>query len=354
MAVRDLSENSSPAGPGPQISYKPPNGRSHRLPLHDRANDLNKTKITGYVHVSRPSQQSNNAILVTAASDAQAFQPLPPLPYTSPLRLPSFNLSNPTATFSLDLAPPSLSPRRVTATIQPLQDSPTPSATAAIPGRKKIPRDIPSVLHPNSPYVPWSPEARREILPPLDVPSYSTDSDACRSSEKGAQMSIHPTRPRKTGSKIVTVSKSLRNFTFYLGKNIRRTAKRISGLQRPAPAQTPLPHSQNRSLQDHTQTSVNSYDSLDTTTLSTWLGLQRTQMEQERDTPGISLEDYERIGSWTRIPQSENRGIGKTDGYDKSLSFLPSSPSDPSQGDPYHELISSLDGDMRMPGGWVG
>ncbi|KAF8078431.1 hypothetical protein FPV67DRAFT_54201 [Lyophyllum atratum] len=341
MAVDNGSENSRPAGSGTPLNcissnsstiatlggspyvnvqkgsaYESSNGRAYRLPMADRTGHLNKIETIsyqspfGYAKSSLHRTTSLDAITLSPVHHVQSrhFQPLPPLPCTSSLQLPSFmDLLRSTTRLPLDLASHPLTPKSVTVPVQPImQEGIVQSLPAAAADGVNILANIPRFMHPNSPYVPWTPEMRREVLRPLAESSPVSDFYACPYSHTSAE-AHKPTNPNvsrpRNGLGLVRVSKSLRNLTSVVGKNIKQAANQISRLKKSRSQtnpQIPTPY-------HHSPMSSNSFDSSEGDTLSTWLlHCQRARMDGERDVSGgMLLDDYERMGSWTKLPGSK-------------------------------------------------
>lgn len=209
------------------------------------------------------------------------FQPLPPVLATSPLRIPSF----------LDLALQSLD-----------NEPPTPSLTSeppSLPPRfRKLSIEIPSVSHPNSPYVPWASPVRRNILRPMTPSSHvSAFSRYSRPYSRTGAMAPEPQEPVPQ-SKLLKLSKSFKNLrkTVKQGvKNVKRALKKTTKSSGPLDAATISPPT--ITFPPPLPSPVASCESSNTTTLAVWL--RQCEMNLERATPHpMTLEEYEERGSW--------------------------------------------------------
>jgi len=263
-----------------------------------------------------------------------SFHPLPPVPSSSSLQLPSFSnynfySSTPTRTST----PP---PKPIT----PTPPSPVLSALRhpdiALPlssQQETLDPDedeyhIPAFQHPNSPYVPWAPPLRREILcPPTPVSFIS--SEYSRSYSRSGARAPEPVEstpePHTQASKVHIGWRTLGQA---FKKNAKHVAKRITSLTNPFKAvashisASASPGSRIRernflrkqffshaSPYKAIQTSpirspsVGSFDSGETTTLATWLDdRRRLSLERDYDPQSMmSLEEYEQTGSWINV-----------------------------------------------------
>ncbi|KAJ7492894.1 hypothetical protein FB451DRAFT_1220021 [Mycena latifolia] len=274
--------------------------KSDRVPFADKSHNVPNRRIPRYgsipaklgsdvvqdVSLAAPTRPCTPVKHIDAMrSPTRActpYQPLPPVLATSPLRLPSF----------LDL------------TIQSLDNEPTaPSLKSESPSPRPIPRqlsiDIPSVSHPNSPYVPWASPVRRNILRPLTPASHVSGFSAySRPYSRSGARAPEPDSPPPTHNKFLRLSKSFKNLrrTVKQGvKHVKNVLKKTSKAQSleavnvpircPSPIPPPLP------------SPVASCDSSNTNTLAVWL--RQCEMNVERATPHfMTLQEYEERGSW--------------------------------------------------------
>ncbi|GLB36336.1 hypothetical protein LshimejAT787_0306240 [Lyophyllum shimeji] len=421
MPVGINSEDACPAGPGAQLNREPSNshsiatfcgspyvsvqkisgaessnGRASRSPMMDRTNktETSRSYLSSAKHVklllSRGDFLDQTPSRCGHYTPATSFQPLPPLSCTSSLQLPSF-IKTPTRTTSLplDLGSHPLTPASVAVpkqSITPGGISP-PLAASVEPNKLLVNVNIPSFMHPNSPYVPWTPEVRREVLCPYVAPSPVSDFYTCPYSHTVAQApkpeDLDASLPLK-GFKISKLSRSLRNLTSIIGKNIKQAAKQISGVKKSQTATVP----QAPASCDHAHMSTNSFDSSDATRLSTWLrNCQQARLDREGEVSrGVSLDEYERLGSWTKLPgvkatpNNENQYLEATLASQRSRrqtrpahtsgGSLPRSLSrfyshsdsqlvgslrisSRSPEDAYAGTLSKRDRELSMPGGWT-
>ncbi|KIK71215.1 hypothetical protein GYMLUDRAFT_321632 [Collybiopsis luxurians FD-317 M1] len=172
---------------------------------------------------------------------------------------------------------------------------------------------LPSLRHPNSPYVPWDSPMRRQIFRPL-TPESSSDSLSCRSevSRSGAH-APEPTEFVDNGLKLVKMSRGIRKVHRTV-KHVADVAKRIFTRQRNVEQVSSVPPhlSINPSVAPAGRLvpppyppspGVSSFDSSNTRSLALWLDARRQDnLEWENDSRHlISLEDYERRGSWIHL-----------------------------------------------------
>ncbi|KAK7064456.1 hypothetical protein R3P38DRAFT_2824658 [Favolaschia claudopus] len=231
------------------------------------------------------------------------FQPLPPVLATSPLRLSSF--LDDLVSHSHSLHNESNTP------------SPAPSLRAeSPPPRPLLAINIPSVSHPNSPYVPWASSVRQNILRPL-TPSSPVSVYSRPYSRSGARapepQELDPPPPKH---KLLRLSKSLKNLKRTVQQSVKhvknafkktpkaRTEAVVDYLPPPSPpCLSPIP--------PPLPSPVASCDSSNTNTLVDWL--RECELKLERAPPKfMTLEEYEARGSWmdlTTQDESEIRSV---------------------------------------------
>ncbi|KAJ7071297.1 hypothetical protein C8F01DRAFT_427026 [Mycena amicta] len=190
------------------------------------------------------------------------FQPLPPVFATSPLRLPSF----------LDLA---------------LHSDPPPQPAQLI--------DIPSVTHPNSPYVPWPSPIRRTILRPL-TPSSQVSRYSRPYSRSGAR-APEPQDDVPAPSRLLRLRKSLKNIKEGVVKHVKKALRKMPKAKLP-PSPPPLPIAPLSIIPSPVLPSPTvSCESSKTNTLVEWLRDCAAAAEHAIPTY-MTLEEYEERGSW--------------------------------------------------------
>ncbi|KAG6845972.1 hypothetical protein H0H87_011020 [Tephrocybe sp. NHM501043] len=394
------SENSPPAGTGPcdtpflvkqsyghiqparkPAPHKSKDGRRRRSPMANRLGHMNKICMTtsvsypGYVNVSiaPPTFSDDISQAAYALAPPNTFQ-LPPLPCASSLQLHSFVATVTTS----EPAPHVLSVPDLAANMKLATRNQEISALPPVnPAGKDRVVDIPRSMHPNSPYVPWTPEIRREILRPLVEPSPVADFYACRYSRTALlppQPSPLDAHRAQSKPKLTKLPESLKNLTFSIGRNLHQVMKRISKYKKP--------ESSTRLFATGSLGHVgcsNSFESTDSTSLSTWLhDRKRIRLEFEKKTSlkEMTLDEYEAMGSWIQLPQPSltnahlleaasdvcSGSPPQLGGWSRSLSpfslrSLPfvegssrvvSSHTSHSKG-----TLSRRDREMSMPGGWT-
>ncbi|KAG6901844.1 hypothetical protein C0995_007230 [Termitomyces sp. Mi166 len=342
------SENYFPAGTGPcgialaELSYvhvkKVPRrdsnaGRTSRSPMIDRLNHASRVEIANTVTTS-PAPWATSRLLS-----------LPNL--TQKIGIKSRN-----------------------------QESTASSSLVPIAAKTRLAQPLP-VMHPNNPYVPWTPETRREILYPLATFLPGVSSNTCNYSH--ITLHLEPAshrvghRPSEALSKRMRLSARLKNLASTVGKNLKHVTKRMSKYKGPTSTSTmdtPEPTFSSYVL------SSNSFESMDATMLSTWLfDQQRKQTEYEKISPKeMTLDEYEEKGSWTHLPQSALPTVDRfalLDGSPplrksrsellpkfrlQSSSLVTCSPRVASLNlneDNLKGTLSARDREMSMPGGWT-
>ncbi|KAG6850814.1 hypothetical protein H0H93_008117 [Arthromyces matolae] len=146
-----------------------------------------------------------------------------------------------------------------------------------------------TISHPNNPYVPWTPEIRRNIIRPIAVPTLCKQFGLPNSDK--AEFSWD--KPARTRLKLPTTLKNLSNS---INKNFKQVVRRISRQKNES-----KPDMLDTSHCYHHYMSTNSFESSDTSTLHTWLSnRQRTEKLPSKE---MTLDEYEERGSWLDLPQ---------------------------------------------------
>ncbi|KAJ7900055.1 hypothetical protein B0H14DRAFT_3765870, partial [Mycena olivaceomarginata] len=245
------------------------------------------------------------------------FQPLPPVLATSPLHLSSF---------LDDITPHSL------------HNEPTaPSLTSETPSPQRVFHqlsiEIPSVSHPNSPYVPWPSPVRRNILRPLSPSSQvSRFSDYSRPySRSGARAPEPQEEPHYIvpHNKFLRLSRSFKN----LRKTVKQSVKHVkNALRKTSKAKSPeasvevaVPPIRYQSPTPPLPSPVASCESSNTNTLADWL--RECEAKVERATPHfMTLEEYEERGSWMDLSTVQDESEIQSPSSEQSLTPAPMSP----------------------------
>ncbi|KAJ6519553.1 hypothetical protein C8R45DRAFT_951879 [Mycena sanguinolenta] len=267
--------------------------------------------------------ESDVPLAVSLSRPCTPFQPLPPVPATSPLRLSSF---------LDDILPHSLhnGPNAPSPPPSPKSESPLPQ-----PLFPQLSIEIPSVSHPNSPYVPWSSPVRRNILRPLtpssQVSRYSRYSRPySRSGARAPEPQEPDSPPAHNHNRFLRLSRSFKN----LGRTVKRSVKHVkNALRKTSKARSPEVVAEVVVPEIHSPippslpSPVESSESSNTNTLAEWL--QECEAKVQRATPHfMTLEEYEERGSWidltTEHDESEIHSPPISD--DVSEHFLAMSP----------------------------
>lgn len=206
--------------------------------------------------------------LVQTPPSDDRFQTLPPLPDIPTLVLPSFSHFN-----------------------EPCS-----------PLRRRF---IPRLEHPNSPYVPWSDPMREEILP---NPSLLDDLPSECFSRSGARAPEPP------------LHQPFRAKVRQLCHRVRSALSRHLGLCRERTTYpSPTPSDASSSEYEPSLASVSdtysfqqrpweSTESIDSCSLENWLETRRRQQQQHEWGPGpggMTLEEYDRQGSWLNLSHTQ-------------------------------------------------
>ncbi|KAJ3883081.1 hypothetical protein F5051DRAFT_392588 [Lentinula edodes] len=168
---------------------------------------------------------------------------------------------------------------------------------------------MPSLRHPNSPYVPWDSPMRRQIFPPLTTESsesLSSHSECSRSGTRAPEL----LNISDDDHKLVRVSRGIRKVHRTV-KHVAGVAKRMFMRQKHVQASSVPPLTINTHISDHSvhppayppSPGVASLDSSNTRSLALWLDARHQEiLDWDADSHHfMSLEDYERRGSWINL-----------------------------------------------------
>ncbi|KAG5353267.1 hypothetical protein C0989_009002 [Termitomyces sp. Mn162] len=348
-----------------------------RLIYASKSDMTTSVSYPGYLNVSIPFTTSDDDTLVAVIPriTSNTFQ-LPPLPYSSSLQLHSI-LSDIVTTSPAQWATSRpLSLQHITPKTKNTSQNQQTAVFSFTPTAATRLAEPSPVMHPNNPYVPWTSEMRREYLRPS--PSYSRCVDFGASKSSSIVLLSEPiassVNHRSSGalSKRTRLSASLRTLASTIGKNLKQVAKRMSKYNGPSlTLDTTLEPAFFPSI-----LSSNSSESMDATTLSTWLSdRQHKQTEYEKtSTEEMTLDEYELRGSWTHLPRSSLMNVARFALFNgshpprksRSESILKpwSQPASLVTRSPRVESLCLNEGDLgdtlspgnretRMPGGWV-
>ena len=265
---------------------------------------------------------------------------LPHLPSPSTLQLPSF--LNFSTTHSLTLASlanqcPSKSSHSLPASILFSRSSSHVSVRPTIIQKTKNakvyegPQWIPAFHHPNSPYVPWSSPKRRRILRPLTPespitpPIYSRHGAVAPEPWSSHSSTEIPANVEKRSGPwkgfMKSIRGSLRSMKSSISRigNTRRFSRRRADVSTTncgndlsvgdcvVSAEDPLPTSPSSQTwgTSGSHVSLDSVVSSDSTTLAAWLAERCTISDIPCQHPGMSLEEYEMMGSWLDLHRGD-------------------------------------------------
>ncbi|KAJ4486364.1 hypothetical protein J3R30DRAFT_3446203 [Lentinula aciculospora] len=266
------------------------------------------SSFTGSIIVRHESRYSMRP------SVANSFQALPPILSGSSIHL----RSNLDFNFQSFMISPGNTPRSRRASrlgenppaLPPLPSLSQPLFPPIAETTQKDLFQIPSLRHPNSPYVPWDSPMRRQIFRALTPESSESLTSSSECSRSGAR-APEPIDLSIDDHKLVKVSRGIRK--------VHRTVKHVAGVAKrmfmrqkhvQASAVPPLlaidTHISDNSLHPPAyppSPGVASFDSSNTRSLTLWLDARRQEtLEWDADSRYfISLEDYERRGSWINL-----------------------------------------------------
>ncbi|KAJ3790252.1 hypothetical protein GGU10DRAFT_431054 [Lentinula aff. detonsa] len=269
----------------------------HNVPTRARSSSR-ASSFTGSMivrHESRYSMRPSNS-----------FQALPPILSGSSVHFRS-NLDSNFQSFMISsgAAPRSRRASRLSENPPALPPLPSLSQPLFPPVAETSEKDlfqIPSLRHPNSPYVPWDSPMRRQIFRPLTPESSESLASRSEASRSGAR-APEPVDPLDDDHKAVKVSWGIRK--------VHRTVKHVAGVAKrmfmrqkfgppPLAINTHLPNTSLHPPVYPPSPGVASFDSSNTRSLALWLDARRQEtLEWDADSRHfMSLEDYERRGSW--------------------------------------------------------
>jgi hypothetical protein len=268
--------------------------------------------------------------------DIESFRPLPPVPSASTLQLPSFlNFSTThSLTPSSENQPPPKSSRSLPVSILFRQSSSHVSVPPVVIRKTKNakvyegPQWIPAFHNPNSPYVPWPSPVRRRILLPL-TPESPTSSHPCSRSGAVAPEPWSSHSNAETVTNVEKRSSSWKNFVGSIRSGIRSVKSGVSRIGKvhrfsrrraevftgygddpsagdcAVVAENTSPTSLVLQTEDSSDSrvSLGSLVSSDSTALAAWLTERHTASDTSFKSPGMSLEEYEMMGSWLDLPR---------------------------------------------------
>jgi hypothetical protein len=205
---------------------------------------------------------------------------------------------------------------------------------------------MPTLQHPNSPYVPWASPIRREFLRPLTPSTIASGTHRHSTPLPDSYTARSPTPQQPRYDRKREGLTSWRHIGRFVKQNVGQVAKRLTRLAKPlsptrtrmvlarnrsqsTPSLTPRIHFQTDSTGDPSHTlspprspfagarsrspSRTSMMSTDTNSLALWLAArQRHNMEQLEAPLELTLEEYELMGSWLDI-------AGETKAHDQEL-----------------------------------
>ncbi|KAG1773137.1 hypothetical protein EDD22DRAFT_859101 [Suillus occidentalis] len=293
--------------------------------------------------IEKPCEEQQNLVLpdlpVTRVNRSQrnieSFRPLPPVPSASTLQLPSF--LNFSTTHSLTSPLPANQCRNkssysLPATILFRHSSSHVSSTRRVVVRKtkntKVyegPHWVPAFHHPNSPYVPWPSAVRHRILPPLmpESPISPLGSrsgavapepwDSQSTTETRMNVEKHSSSWKSFKKSVKSGLKSVKSVVSRIGKLIKRGDDPVSsaGDYMVFAKKNPSPVSPDSPTEDTSasRVSLGSLVSSDSVTLAAWLAERHTTSDNSSEFPGISVEEYETMGSWLDLGVGDGERI---------------------------------------------
>ncbi|KAF8140084.1 hypothetical protein EV363DRAFT_1499371 [Boletus edulis] len=292
--------------------------RETRTPLADKTASNNLTARPHHptssmlLHSLSTAGEANllpSSSRVPCSPDVPSFRPLPPLPSSSTLQLPSF----------LDFSSRSFT------SIAGRTPSPFSCLSSCIPVREtednKVfegPQWIPAFHHPNSPYVPWSSPVRRRILPPLSLPPSPICPSPCIRSGAVAPepwaSSTFSQAHHKSGKQ--RLSSSWKSFKNAIKKGVKTVVSRLGKSRTPLrmmcigqdayddPEEIQTSDAIRSTLAEPRSSgprhSLGSLVSSDSMALAAWLAERHASASRVIDNSPreMSVEQYELTGSW--------------------------------------------------------
>ncbi|KAI6134006.1 hypothetical protein EV401DRAFT_1909134 [Pisolithus croceorrhizus] len=286
-----------------------------------------------------------------AALDDDCYRPLPPLPSASPLKLPSFlDLSTTPSTSSTQTR--SQGPASSVPTAVLIRPTPISSRKRLARKSKKEanigPHWIPAFHHPNSPYVPWTSSVRERILPPPSPTSIPPAGESLCSRSGAVAPEPWASSTFSVGPREVPTTTRVAKSWLSIRHNIKNRIKKVAaclGMAKKASKEPPetqhtvpsscakrpsiAPETTQMQKPDRLEdddpaycASLVPFASSDSVALASWL-VERCGTATGvpcRDTPrGMSIEEYELIGSWLDLCQGEHQWVCGHQGCDLHL-----------------------------------
>lgn len=295
----------SPMSPSPDSPYS-----QSSLPacLPDRRTSRPRVHTSSYSGSIRYPRDSISA----HPKSSESIRRLSFLPLPSPLLRSDFH-----STFQSFVVPPT-----VECPLRPPNLSRLPRLSQPLFEKKAMdvePIFSASFNHPNSPYVPLASPVRREFFRPLTPESYvSRFSGYSRSGAIAPEPWDHELYHSATFMKM---SNNIRKIRRTVRRKLSKVARRFAAHKRPfTPVENkssswqPALHTSRLSLPEALPIRVMSHTSFDTThtnSLAQWLNARHQAfINSHEEGYDMTLEDYERIGSWINF----NSGHGGTFG----------------------------------------
>jgi len=277
----------------------------------------------------KPSAQHQTSVVLSAEPD---LRPLPVVPKSSDLHLAPY-LTPPTSSPAFSIHPTPLLPahtQKIHFAIDPSTSINGPVHSNQIHDEPYI---IPSLQHPNSPYMPWTSSVRSQILRPLtptSSPSVPSGYYSRPLSRSGAQAPEPPTsldNATRTKHNKKPPRKALHTFKHIgsaLKRNIEGFARGVEKYTRRKPSivipnyldltssEDPSECGLTYSSATHPTPSVLSISpSSDFETLAEWLQERNRSDSVAPSGPMMTLEEYERQGSWIDLVPSDLKKDGR-------------------------------------------
>ncbi|KAG0709054.1 hypothetical protein DFH29DRAFT_993891 [Suillus ampliporus] len=197
------------------------------------------------------------------------------------------------------------------------------------------PHWLPAFHHPNSPYVPWPSAIRHRILP---LTPESPISPRCSRSGAVAPEPWGSQSTTETQTNVDKRSSSWKSFKRSVRSGLRSVKSVVSRIGKvpklsrrradvnatnfgeyPYPsagdymvfAENPSSTSPSSPTEDtsSSRVSLDSLVSSDSVTLATWLAERQTTSDTPCEFPGMSLEEYERMGSWLDLGRGDEEKV---------------------------------------------
>jgi hypothetical protein len=204
------------------------------------------------------------------------------------------------------------------ASLPPLPSLSQPLFAPADPARSAPTFNMPSVNHPNSPYVPWDSPRRQEIMrPPTSSSRISGYTSYSRPYSRSGACAPEPVEIEQSNYVSFSMVGALRRLTQTMKRNVSRTLRRVGDISktlsthrksqeqdRVIPPHYSISSSESSDLASPLpdfglpeRFSIVSSDTNHSNSLAVWLeSHQRVDTASPR--PGMTLDEYERRGSW--------------------------------------------------------